>query len=165
MIRPGNTKMIDDNVPAADAIVCTMLFSWIVESLKPRSSAIEMTAAGIDVANVSPAFSPKKTFAAVNTTVMITPRMTPRIVNSVRGAEFAFSATCYSPFLVMCCDIPTDCPSIADPARPTQTAGIPALTASPKALQASGEPRGNRRMISLIADPLPSITKKIRGTP
>src|SRR5690349_22593573 len=27
MIRPGRTKMIDDNVPAADATVCTMLFS------------------------------------------------------------------------------------------------------------------------------------------
>src|SRR5262245_12918517 len=27
MIKPGRTKMIDDNVPAADATVCTMLFS------------------------------------------------------------------------------------------------------------------------------------------
>src|ERR1041385_7832976 len=27
MIKPGNTKMIDDNVPAAEATVCTILFS------------------------------------------------------------------------------------------------------------------------------------------
>ncbi len=27
MIRPGSTKMIADSVPAADATVCTMLFS------------------------------------------------------------------------------------------------------------------------------------------
>src|ERR1700736_2673155 len=26
MMRPGNTKIIDDSVPAADATVCTMLF-------------------------------------------------------------------------------------------------------------------------------------------
>jgi hypothetical protein len=79
--------MIDDSVPAADAMVCTMLFSWIVESLKPRSSAIEITAAGIDVANVSPALSPKNTLAAVNSTVMRTPSTMPRAVSSVRGAS------------------------------------------------------------------------------
>ena len=27
MIKPGRTKMIDDSVPAAEATVCTMLFS------------------------------------------------------------------------------------------------------------------------------------------
>jgi hypothetical protein len=27
MISPGRTKMIDDSVPAAEATVCTMLFS------------------------------------------------------------------------------------------------------------------------------------------
>ena len=59
MTIPGSTKMIDESVPAADATVCTMLFSWIVTSRKPRSTAIEMTAAGIDVAKVSPALSPK----------------------------------------------------------------------------------------------------------
>ena len=59
MIKPGNTKMIDDRVPAAEATVCTMLFSWIVASLKPRSIAIEMTAAGIDVEKVRPALRPK----------------------------------------------------------------------------------------------------------
>src|SRR5512139_368649 len=63
MIMPGSTKMIDDSVPAAEAIVCTMLFSWIVEFLNPRSSAIEITAAGIEVENVRPALRPKNTLA------------------------------------------------------------------------------------------------------
>ena len=30
MIKPGRTKMIADSVPAAEAMVCTMLFSTIV---------------------------------------------------------------------------------------------------------------------------------------
>jgi hypothetical protein len=51
--------MIEDSVPAAEATVCTMLFSWIVAPLSARSTAIEITAAGIEVANVSPALSPK----------------------------------------------------------------------------------------------------------
>ena len=34
MIKPGSTKMIDDNVPAAEATVCTMLFSCTVALLK-----------------------------------------------------------------------------------------------------------------------------------
>src|SRR5437016_14242375 len=59
MIRPGSTKMIDDSVPAADATVCTMLFSWTVAFLKLRRMAIEITAAGIEVENVRPALSPK----------------------------------------------------------------------------------------------------------
>ena len=84
--RPGSTKMIDDSVPAAEATVCTMLFSWIVEFLKLRSSAIEMTAAGIDVAKVSPALRPKNTLAAVNARVMTTPRTSARRVSSVRGS-------------------------------------------------------------------------------
>src|SRR5437763_10721502 len=59
MIRPGRTKMIDDRVPAADATVWTMLFSWTVAFLKLRKIAIEITAAGIDVEKVSPALRPK----------------------------------------------------------------------------------------------------------
>ena len=86
MISPGKTNMIDESVPAADATVCTMLFSWIVASRKLRKIAIEITAAGIDVAKVRPTLRPKKTLAAVNTIVMTTPRMTPRKVNSVRGS-------------------------------------------------------------------------------
>ena len=34
MISPGKTKIIDESVPAAEATVWTMLFSWIVASRK-----------------------------------------------------------------------------------------------------------------------------------
>src|SRR5579872_1099427 len=84
---PGRTKMIDDSVPAADATVWTMLFSWIVTPLNLRSTAIEMTAAGIEVEKVNPALSPKNTFAAVNSTVINTPRITPRMVSSFRMSD------------------------------------------------------------------------------
>ena len=59
MTRPGSTKMIADSVPAAEATVCTMLFSRIDESFTALSSAIEMTAAGMDDANVRPTLSPR----------------------------------------------------------------------------------------------------------
>ena len=59
MTRPGSTKMIADSVPAALATVCTMLFSKMLEDLNSRNTAMEMTAAGIDVAKVSPTFSPR----------------------------------------------------------------------------------------------------------
>ena len=55
---PGNTKMIAESVPAAEAIVWTILFSWMVESLNERSTAMEITAAGIEVATVRPILSP-----------------------------------------------------------------------------------------------------------
>ena len=57
--RPGSTKITEASVPAAEAMVWTMLFSWMVASLKALSSAIEITAAGIEVANVRPTFSPR----------------------------------------------------------------------------------------------------------
>src|SRR5271154_1600050 len=85
--KPGSTKIIEDKVPAADATVWTILFSWIVIPLKLRSTAIEITAAGIDVANVRPAFRPKYTLAAVNTMVMTKPRIRPRRVNSVSESD------------------------------------------------------------------------------
>ena len=59
MTRPGSTKMIADRVPAADAIVCTMLFSRMEWSRKYRRTAIEITAAGMAVAKVSPTRSPR----------------------------------------------------------------------------------------------------------
>jgi hypothetical protein len=59
MTIPGSTKMMEESVPAADATVCTMLFSCIVAPRTARSTAIEITAAGIEVAKVSPALSPK----------------------------------------------------------------------------------------------------------
>src|SRR5438067_5627833 len=58
MISPGSTKMIDDRVPAADATVCTMLFSWIVASSKRRKIAMEITAAGIEGEKVRAGLSP-----------------------------------------------------------------------------------------------------------
>ena len=57
--RPGITKMIADNVPAADAIVCTMLFSTTEWSAKYRRIAIDTTAAGMAVAKVSPTLRPR----------------------------------------------------------------------------------------------------------
>ena len=51
--------MTADRVPAAEAMVWTMLFSRAVWSPQKRRTAIEMTAAGIDVANVRPTFRPR----------------------------------------------------------------------------------------------------------
>src|SRR6267154_448915 len=84
MIKPGSTKMIDDSVPAAEATVCTILFSWMVAFLNPRRIAIEITAAGMEVEKVRPALRPKYTLAAVNTNVMMIPMISPRTVSSLR---------------------------------------------------------------------------------
>ena len=84
MTKPGRTKITADSVPAADATVCTILFSTIVAFLTARSTAIEMTAAGIVNANVRPTFNPRYTFAAVNTNVIAAPNRSPRRVSSVR---------------------------------------------------------------------------------
>src|SRR5215469_3122273 len=59
--RPGNTKIIDAIAPAADATVWTMLFSRIFEPGKTLSTAMDMTAAGMDEAMVRPTFSPRYT--------------------------------------------------------------------------------------------------------
>ncbi len=56
---PGSTKMIDESVPAEEATVWTMLFSWMVAPFTARSTAIEITVAGIEEENVSPALRPK----------------------------------------------------------------------------------------------------------
>ena len=50
----GRMNTMHDSVPAEDAIVWTMLFSRMPELRNGRSTAIEITAAGIDAANVSP---------------------------------------------------------------------------------------------------------------
>ena len=84
MINPGKTKIIDESVPAAEATVCTILFSWIVALRKLRKIAIEITAAGIEVEKVRAALSPAYTFAAVNTSVIMMPMMRPRMVSSLR---------------------------------------------------------------------------------
>ena len=82
MTNPGSTKPIDASVPAAEAMVWTMLFSKIDECRNPRSSAIEMTAAGIEVAKVSPILSPRYRLAAVNSSVSTLPSTIPRSVSS-----------------------------------------------------------------------------------
>jgi hypothetical protein len=51
--------MMAASVPAALAIVWTILFSNIVAPERKRRIAIEMTAAGIEVAKVSPTFNPR----------------------------------------------------------------------------------------------------------
>ena len=81
--------MIAASVPAAEATVWTMLFSRIEAPRKARSTAIEITAAGIEVANVSPILSPRYTLAAVNSSVMTPPSRMPRRVSSAvaEGAE------------------------------------------------------------------------------
>src|SRR5688572_18512022 len=59
-----------------------MLFSRIDESLTALRIAIEITAAGIEEAKVSPTRRPRYTFAAVKTNVRSAPRIRPRIVSS-----------------------------------------------------------------------------------
>ena len=60
MIRAGNVKI----TPAAsdspaDAAVCTMLFSRMLESLNSFRMAMEITAAGMEAETVIPANSPR----------------------------------------------------------------------------------------------------------
>ena len=76
--------MMAASVPAALATVWTMLFSKMFEDLKSRSIAIEITAAGIDVAKVNPTLSPRYTLAAVKPRVISPPRMIARSVSSGR---------------------------------------------------------------------------------
>ncbi|CFS16214.1 Uncharacterised protein [Mycobacterium tuberculosis] len=52
---------------------------WLANN---RSTPIEITAAGMEVANVNPTLSPRYTLAAVNTKVINAPRTTPRMVIS-----------------------------------------------------------------------------------
>src|SRR5258706_4489844 len=68
--RPGSTKMIAAIAPAAEATVCTILFSRMLEPGKTLSTAMEMTAAGIDEAMVRPTLRPRYTFAAVKRSVI-----------------------------------------------------------------------------------------------
>ena len=111
MTSPGSTKPIEARVPAAEAMVWTMLFSKIDAWLNPRSSAIEMTAAGIDVAKVSPIFSPRYRFAAVNSRVSRMPSTMPR---SVSSAPFGSANTARSFMVVIrapsCCRAGVDEP-------------------------------------------------------
>ena len=86
MTRPGSTKMIAASVPAALATVCTMLFSRMFEDLNSRNTAMEITAAGIEVAKVSPTLSPRYTLAAVK----------PRVISAAKNyrADASVPAGC-----------------------------------------------------------------------
>ena len=59
MIRPGSTKITELIAPADEATVCTMLFSCRVTPLTRASRAMEITAAGIEVAKVRPTLRPR----------------------------------------------------------------------------------------------------------
>ena len=59
MTRPGSTKIIAASAPAAEATVCTMLFSRMEEPRKKDNTAMEITAAGMEVAKVSPTLRPR----------------------------------------------------------------------------------------------------------
>ena len=84
MIKPGNTKMTEESVPPAEATVCTMLFSRMSPCFNMRSTAIEMTAAGMEDANVIPTRNPRYTLAAVKTRVSTAqPRRRLRRVSSL----------------------------------------------------------------------------------
>src|SRR5215471_4968566 len=68
--------------PPADPIVCTMLFSRIVEPPSFFSTEMASTAIGIDALTVRPARSPRYTVDAPNNRPKSEPRITARVVNS-----------------------------------------------------------------------------------
>ena len=57
--RPGRTKMIELMAPPTEATVCTVMFSQMVEVRNARSTAIEITAAGMAEAKVRPTSRPR----------------------------------------------------------------------------------------------------------
>src|SRR5471032_48486 len=81
----GRMKMTEASAPAAEQTVWTMLFSRMLEPGKRPKTAIDITAAGIEVAMVSPTFSPRYILAAVKRKVSDMPRATPRQVSSLPG--------------------------------------------------------------------------------
>ena len=72
--RLGRMKMTEAMAPADEQTVCTILFSRMLEPENRPRKAIEITAAGIEVAMVSPTFSPRYILAAVKRKVSATPR-------------------------------------------------------------------------------------------
>src|SRR6185312_5228984 len=81
--RLGRMKMTEERVPAAEHTVWTILFSRMFEPEKSPRNAIEITAAGIEVAMVSPTFNPRYILAAVKGKVSAMPSATPRQVSSL----------------------------------------------------------------------------------
>src|SRR5258708_29723741 len=62
--RLGRMKMTEASAPAAEQTVWTMLFSRMLEPGKRPRKAIDITAAGIEVAIVSPTVNPRYILAA-----------------------------------------------------------------------------------------------------
>src|SRR5712691_591179 len=71
----------------AEPVVCTMLFSRMVERPNARRMLIETTAIGIEAETVSPARSPTYTDTAPNSNPKSAPRMTARTENSVGRSD------------------------------------------------------------------------------
>ena len=84
MTKAGRMKIMEDRQPAAEACVCTVLFSRILAPLNNRSTDIEMTAAGMADEKVRPTFRPRNTLEAVKTIVIRAPNTIPRAVSSGR---------------------------------------------------------------------------------
>src|SRR5271170_8124807 len=68
----------------ADPVVCTMLFSRIVERPNARKILIDSTAIGIEADTVSPARNPTYTVTAPNSSPNSAPSTTARSVNSFK---------------------------------------------------------------------------------
>ena len=73
----------------AEPVVCTILFSRMVERPKARRMLMESTDIGMEAETVSPARKPTYTVIAPNSKPNSAPRMTARTVNSfcVSSAE------------------------------------------------------------------------------
>ena len=73
----------------AEPVVCTMLFSRIVDRPNALRMLMESTAMGIEAETVSPARKPTYTLTAPNSNPKSAPRITARIVNSIRLSSAA----------------------------------------------------------------------------
>ncbi len=83
-IKAGNVKITPAAADSpAEPVVCTMLFSRIVDLPKARRMEIDRTEMGIDAETVRPARSPTYTDTAPNKMPKIEPRITARQLNSV----------------------------------------------------------------------------------
>ena len=83
-ISAGSVKMTPAATDSpAEPVVCTILFSRIVDLPNARRMEIDSTAMGIDAETVSPARNPTYTETAPNSAPKIAPRITARQLNSV----------------------------------------------------------------------------------
>ena len=82
-ISAGSVKITPEATDSpAEPMVCTMLFSRIVDLPKARNAVMDSTAMGIDADTVSPARSPTYTVTAPNSTPNSIPNTTVFTVNS-----------------------------------------------------------------------------------